>query len=202
MDVSAPPEDRPAAIAAAAVRVIARDGLRALTHRAVDREAGIPQGSTSYYASTRRALLAHTIDHLALRTLDEAGRAVAQLDAVEPAAERAARARQLAALAAGFLALLAGRADDMRARYALLIDLAPDDELHVRLAGGSVVQETVAPAIARVLERFGAATPERRAVELLRLADALTLSRIALGGADAEVAEGVLVGYLSGILDR
>lgn len=41
----------------AAVRVLARTGLRGLTHRAVDGEAGMPQGTTSAYMRTRLALL-------------------------------------------------------------------------------------------------------------------------------------------------
>ena len=42
---------------AAAVRVLATGGLRGLTHRAVDSEAGLPQGSCSAYMRTRLALL-------------------------------------------------------------------------------------------------------------------------------------------------
>lgn len=45
------------AIVQAAVRVTAAAGLRGLTHRAVDSEAGLPQGSTSAYLRTRAALL-------------------------------------------------------------------------------------------------------------------------------------------------
>ena len=41
----------------AAVRVVARGGLRGLTHRAVDAEAGLPEGSCSAYMRTRVALL-------------------------------------------------------------------------------------------------------------------------------------------------
>lgn len=40
----------------AAVVVVGRGGLRALTHRAVDAEAGLPQGSCSAYLRTRSAL--------------------------------------------------------------------------------------------------------------------------------------------------
>jgi DNA-binding transcriptional regulator YbjK len=40
-----------------AVRVLAHSGLRGLTHRAVDTEAGLPQGSCSAYMRTRLALL-------------------------------------------------------------------------------------------------------------------------------------------------
>jgi AcrR family transcriptional regulator len=37
--------------------VLARDGGRGLTHRAVDREAGVPQGATKNHFPTREALL-------------------------------------------------------------------------------------------------------------------------------------------------
>lgn len=49
----------------AAVLVTARSGLRGLTHRAVDAEAGLPQGSTSAYLRTRLALLTALTDHVA-----------------------------------------------------------------------------------------------------------------------------------------
>lgn len=40
----------------AATRVVAEQGLRGLTHRGVDREAGLPEGSCSAYYRTRQAL--------------------------------------------------------------------------------------------------------------------------------------------------
>lgn len=48
----------------AGVRLIARDGVHALTHLQVDTEAGLPRGSTSYYARTRRDLLALVVNRL------------------------------------------------------------------------------------------------------------------------------------------
>lgn len=41
----------------AALQVLATQGLRGLTHRAVDRQAGLPEGSCSAYLRTRKALL-------------------------------------------------------------------------------------------------------------------------------------------------
>lgn len=56
---AAPAEDsRQARLLAAALRVLARAGLRGLTHRAVDREAGFPEGTCSVSYRTRAALLA------------------------------------------------------------------------------------------------------------------------------------------------
>ncbi|ATA29357.1 TetR family transcriptional regulator [Mycobacterium lepraemurium] len=41
----------------AAIRVLAEHGSRGLTHGQVDRYAGVPEGTTSYYYRTRAALL-------------------------------------------------------------------------------------------------------------------------------------------------
>lgn len=49
----------------AATRVTAAGGLRRLTHRAVDAEAGVPEGSTSGYYRTRIALLTALTEYVA-----------------------------------------------------------------------------------------------------------------------------------------
>lgn len=49
--------ERRARLGDAAVRVIAREGCRGLTHRAVDREAGVPIGTAVNYHRTREDLL-------------------------------------------------------------------------------------------------------------------------------------------------
>ncbi|MFC5179315.1 TetR/AcrR family transcriptional regulator [Nocardioides taihuensis] len=61
----------------AAVAVTAESGLRGLTHRAVDRRAGLPEGSTSAYLRTRAALLGELTSYVAARaTADVEGLAV------------------------------------------------------------------------------------------------------------------------------
>ncbi|ALJ18738.1 TetR/AcrR family transcriptional regulator [Microbacterium sp. No. 7] len=44
-------------LADAAVRVLAAEGARGLTHRAVDAEAGVPRGTASNYFATRDAIV-------------------------------------------------------------------------------------------------------------------------------------------------
>ena len=56
--------DRRDAIADAAIHLVATRGLRGLTHRAVDAEAGLPPGSTSYYLRTRNALLTACVNRM------------------------------------------------------------------------------------------------------------------------------------------
>lgn len=54
-------------ILAAATTVLAQQGNRGLTHRAVDREAGLPEGSSSAYYRSRSALLGALGDFVADR---------------------------------------------------------------------------------------------------------------------------------------
>jgi AcrR family transcriptional regulator len=51
-------------ISDAAIAVLEADGGRGLTHRAVDRRAGLPEGSTSNYFPTREALLEAALHRL------------------------------------------------------------------------------------------------------------------------------------------
>jgi DNA-binding transcriptional regulator YbjK len=44
-------------LADAAITILARDGGRGLTHRAIDREAGVPEGTTKNYHPTRQHIL-------------------------------------------------------------------------------------------------------------------------------------------------
>ncbi|OBG42670.1 TetR family transcriptional regulator [Mycobacterium alsense] len=50
-------DERRRALCDAAIRVLAEHGSRGLTHGRVDRYAGVPDGTTSYYYRTRAALL-------------------------------------------------------------------------------------------------------------------------------------------------
>lgn len=68
-----PHGDRRPLIAERALRVLAKLGSRGLTHRAVDDEAGLPRGSTSYYFRTRDQLVASA----AARLLEDDERDVA-----------------------------------------------------------------------------------------------------------------------------
>jgi DNA-binding transcriptional regulator YbjK len=48
----------------AAIEVVARDGLHGLSHRGVDKHAGLPRGTTSNYFKSREALVAATIQRI------------------------------------------------------------------------------------------------------------------------------------------
>ena len=69
-ETAAPLTPRMQTILEAATRVVATRGMRGLTHRAVDTEAGLPQGSTSGYLRTRMALMTALTEFIAARLID------------------------------------------------------------------------------------------------------------------------------------
>lgn len=60
-------ETRRALLADAGIAVLARDGSRGLTHRAVDAEAGVPLGTTSNYFRSRESLVAGLFERIGVR---------------------------------------------------------------------------------------------------------------------------------------
>lgn len=67
MAVMAKNEGRRRVIADAGLTVLARDGSRGLTHRAVDVVAGVPTGTTSNYFRSRDALVAGLVERIGER---------------------------------------------------------------------------------------------------------------------------------------
>lgn len=100
----------------AAIVTLAREGMRGLTHRAVDRAAGVAEGSTSYYFRTREALLAGVLDRLAeLSTAEIAAVDVHDLTAVAGLIEHWATAGRERTLARFELTLESTRRPQLRA---------------------------------------------------------------------------------------
>ncbi len=57
-------DDRKTVILNAVIELLANQGLDGVTHRAVDLEAGLPQGSTSYHFRKKNQLLISAAEHL------------------------------------------------------------------------------------------------------------------------------------------
>ncbi|GLY67564.1 TetR/AcrR family transcriptional regulator [Amycolatopsis taiwanensis] len=92
----------------AAIDVLARDGARGLTFRAVDAEAGVPKGTASNYFANRDDLLNQAAARIHLRV------------AVDPAE---GTERDPAALLTQFMHLLLHRISDDRAGWLALLEL-------------------------------------------------------------------------------
>jgi AcrR family transcriptional regulator len=186
-------ENRRDSIGDGAIAIVARDGLRSLTHRAVDRELGLPDGSTSYYVRTRRQLIEAMVHRLAGRTVTDL-RPPPPATTVEGAAERLA----------GTLEVLARRPDDHRARYALVVDLATDPDLHAYLTHASPIRAGALASASATLAAIGVEDPERHAPGLVALMDGLLFDRVAGSGVDPASrpdATALLSAYLRGLAE-
>lgn len=146
------PSPRMRLILDAAVAVIGAHGLRGLTHRAVDEQAGLPQGSCSAYLRTRHALLAAVADHVGRRLTDDVA-ALADRLAGHPADEPF-KAHQTSDL---FLAWL--RENDLLvARLELTLESARRPELRESfIPWRDQLEEVVGDVIARAGHRRTAA---------------------------------------------
>jgi DNA-binding transcriptional regulator YbjK len=169
--------DRISAIGDAAIEVIAAEGMRGLTHRAVDRAAGLPAGSTSYYARTRSALLELAMDRMV------------ELDQTEIEPDAKNLADVLAATV--HAAITAGRAR-MLARYEFALEATRRPELRAAYdAGGRTIRERCVELLAAA----GSPQPDRHTRVLLNWLDGAVFDALAgAGSADppdrAELADG------------
>lgn len=164
-----PTDSRRTRLADAAITTLAREGSRGLTHRAVDRAAGVPEGSTSYYFRTRLDLLRAIVARMS--ELDTASiPAVADADG-EDFAE---------ALTSAIDGLLTDGRDRQLARYELTLEGTRRPELAQALVVNT------APVLDRLTEQLaalGVPDPGERARDLLTLLDGLLFTRLTTGGA-------------------
>lgn len=175
------PDDRRTVLADTAITVLAETGMRGLTHRAVDRAAGLPSGTTSAYFRTRQALLTALVRRLV--ALDQTE--------LQEIGSRTPIPQSVEELVAGIAAFLEQRltGEGRRcslARYACAIESVHHPELREILvprenAGRQVVHD--------FLTAQGVADAEARTDTLLTCMDGLVFDRLVSGGSvsDAEI---------------
>jgi DNA-binding transcriptional regulator YbjK len=166
------PARRKTEIADAALAVLAADGSRGLTHRAVDEAAGLPSGSTSNYFRTRDALL------------EAAARRHAELDAPPPADVDAATAppesltrRQVRELVLAALnhVLEPELRPMLAARYELTLESTRRLSLHPVMNESRTHFVGLATTLLRASD---CKTPESHAAQLVALMDGISADQL------------------------
>lgn len=167
--------DRKTVIADAAIALLASGGSKGLTHRAVDAQAGLPAGSTSFYCRTRQELLT-------LALLRHAALDMADLQA------DAQRMSRLEWRADDFIDLLTERVADwlspakrgrLVARFELFMMASRDPELAAIV---TQQRQHFLAATEVALSRAGVADPATVAPMVLVTVDALLLDQISASG--------------------
>lgn len=152
-------------LADAAIETLASAGMRGLTHRAVDRAAGLPEGSTSYYFRTRQALLQAVVERLAELT-------VADIPALPVTDPDALTDTVCAVIENG---ATAGRSRHL-ANHEVILEAVRRPELRAVLRNSwAIVHDKVAGQFAAL----GLDESRRRAVDFLALLDGLLFDVIA-----------------------
>lgn len=147
---------RRTALVDAAIEVLAREGARGLTFRAVDAEAGVPAGTASNYFANRDDLLRQVGEHVHVRLRPDAERLARTLRGARDKAlvvelVRDVR-RRLVEDRAGYLALLelrleATRRPDLRAALTATISRNLEDNVRFHLDTGLPGDRTTVVAL-------------------------------------------------------
>jgi DNA-binding transcriptional regulator YbjK len=177
----------------AAQQVVADEGLRGLTHRAVDRRAGLPEGSCSAYFRTRRALQTALTEYVVDALAADVSALAEELRGCSGDSDRAVE------LTTGLFARWLDERELLRAKLELSLEGPRDPELAPLLAASrSQLVGVVASIMSATEEAHGGA----RAETLCASFDGILLA--GLSKPDAERREflarslGLLMGSLAG----
>lgn len=183
--------ERRAEIAEAGIRILAARGVRAFTHLGIDRELGLPDGSTSYYARSRNDLINLVVEHLAARSSDELTAQTIPAELTPPI---------VASLVVAGLDTAMQRADDHSARLVLLLECRNNPEIRKELVTRPQVRSSFIAMATTMLRRLGIKHPAEHAHDFASLVDGMLMQRILRAAPSNEAA--IVTAYLDGLLAR
>jgi len=153
----------------AAIAVLGGQGVRGVTHRAVDAAAGMPQGTTSNYFRTRDALFEAVVERFVERERASFEELAAVAAPTTP--------QELAKVLAAWMQSATGaRREVTLSRFALLVESAIRPSLQRKLREGAADVTAWATAWMRAV---GSQNPERDVGLLANQVEAMTLHQLA-----------------------
>ena len=155
VDVATRVDEKRRAVLDATLRILAREGTRGVTHRAVAEEAGTSLRATTYYFASRDELLTEALRHYA-RT------AIARFDALRVPLDAALDVGDpvqtgATVLAATVMSDVLDDRDGLVAEYELVMEIGRRPELEDEYREW---QSRLTALLATYARRFGAADPE------------------------------------------
>lgn len=179
--------DRRTLIVDGAIDLIATDGLRALTHRALDTALSLPAGSTSYYFRTKRALVEAIVDRITTRS---------RTDFLAADLLTAGPGDIPHAIAVWLNHLLTHRRNHLIARHALIISLLGDVGLHARLTASLFSQAHAT----LYFETLGSADPTTAAADFIAVLEGLVFDRFAGARSAATTGESTRIAEMTRVI--
>ncbi|MCK9250128.1 MAG: TetR family transcriptional regulator [Solirubrobacteraceae bacterium] len=175
------PADRRARLLEEALALVAVGGLAAVTHRAVERAAGAPHGSVTYYFGSRDGLVDAMVDHLVERC-EERVSGIAREIAMALAPRGATL--DVAPFVAAITAWMDADRDLQLARLELELEAIREPRIRARMTDAGRVFWRMCEPLALAL---GSPDPERDGRALAAMVDGLLVDRLAHDPASDDV---------------
>ena len=153
---------------------MAREGVAAITHRAVAREAGVSHRLTTYYFETKEQMLREAFSHLSARSLERTERAAKSVAAARSRA--AALEAAIDAVADVVLGGLRAEAGGAAAEFSLVLEIARQPGL---AAGYAAWQERVQAIVCEHARALHSDDPEADARIIVAMLRGLQLELLA-----------------------
>lgn len=166
------PPDRRTLLLDAALHLIGTGGLEAVTHRAVERSAGVPHGSTTYYFGAREHLIAAAVQRLVELDREHLERLAHDLTM---ALARRDPYPDIEHLLAAVLAWIDQDREIQIARYELELAGARDLEVRATMSGGAAFFWRLFEPVAIAA---GSQNPARDARMIVATLDGLLMDRL------------------------
>ncbi len=166
-------EERRQALIDAALRIIGREGLAAVTHRAVAREAGTSIGPTTYHFESKADMIRAALRSLASRSLE-------RVDAMAEALERGGPPSNDAAIRAIVSIVFSELAEgETEAEIELILAIAREPDFAPEY---QTYQRAMESRLERLMRAIGASSPSRAASIVLAYTRGFEVEQLARGG--------------------
>jgi len=174
----------------AALSIVGSQGLRALTHRRIEDEAGLARGSARYHLGTSDQIIAATLEHAVLRDSRTNEAVLAKVGFEALAGSTTSLPEILATLVSAYLE----NPEALRARYELLLEATRRPSLEAEAQRWRAQFVSTAEL---ALTAAGQADPHTVAVLLVACGDGLVFDALITGRTNApELAERAAVAIL------
>jgi DNA-binding transcriptional regulator YbjK len=164
--------ERRTAILEATARILGRDGLAAVTHRAVAREAGVPLAATTYYFASKEELITEALGLFVDEEIARIGARAAELG------DRLGSPTEAAAAMAEVLLPDADAARGLLAKYEVYLEAARQPALRAAAKRWQNAFEGLALV---AMQSIAAPEPDRRAPLLVEAVDGILMHELSAG---------------------
>jgi AcrR family transcriptional regulator len=183
--------DRKTRLLDEAERLVADTGLGSVTHRSVEKAAGVPHGSVTYWFGSRDGLIAALVDRLC----EQSERGVTEIAALAQSQLQSGQTLDVDAVTAALIGWMDGGAHRHLVRMELELQSTRDPVHAERMTRAAATFWGIGAAVSAAL---GSAHPERDGRAMTTMLDGILLDRLTHPGQDDAVVRAAVSWLLAG----